>query len=86
MIGKRPPVAGNQALEMTMRDVLDGMEELSTMVGFATAAGCMEILSVEPPPRAPVVSLYNRRRRSTGAPDDERGGGTPTPPGRLALR
>lgn len=52
-------INGVSALEMTMRDVLDGMEELSTARGFSTSLADLEILAIEPPsecqqPRRPL--------------------------------
>lgn len=42
------------ALELTMRDVLDGMEELASLDAYWFDSGCLEILSVERPvPREP---------------------------------
>ncbi len=38
---------GDQALELTMRDVLDGLEELATIAGLQMANGCMEGVQVE---------------------------------------
>ena len=62
MISNRKPVKGNLALEMTMRDVMDGLEEQAVIASYATAAGCVEILSIEPP-RAEVHPLPRRSRR-----------------------
>ncbi|GAB6044092.1 hypothetical protein [Endothiovibrio diazotrophicus] len=57
----RKPVRGDLALEMTMRDVMDAMEEQAIIAAYATAAGCVEILSVEPP-LAEVHTLPRRHR------------------------
>ena len=71
MISQRRPVEGGKALEIKMMEILDGMEELSTMVGFGTGPNSFEILSIEPPqtplPRpskAKVVRLPQRREIS----------------------
>ena len=45
----REPVRGDLALEMTMRDVLESLEEQAVIAAYATTAGCVEILSIEPP-------------------------------------
>ena len=57
----RKPVRGDLALEMTMRDVMDGLEEQAVIAAYATAAGCVEILSIEPP-GAEIHTLPRRRR------------------------
>jgi len=56
------PVRGDLALEMTMRDVMDGLEEQAVIAAYATTAGCMEILSVEPPTADPLPRPRRRRR------------------------
>lgn len=38
-----------QALEMTMQDALDGLEELASLDVYWFESGCLEILSIEPP-------------------------------------
>ncbi|HKK14836.1 MAG TPA: hypothetical protein VKA14_09265 [Gammaproteobacteria bacterium] len=43
------PRADRQALELTMRDTLGGLEELATLSAWEFAPGCMEILAIEPP-------------------------------------
>lgn len=37
------------ALELTMRDVLDGLEELASMDAYWFEPGCLEILGIERP-------------------------------------
>lgn len=45
------------ALELTMRDALDGMEELASLEACWFEAGCLEILSIErPAPARPAPS------------------------------
>lgn len=49
------------ALELTMRDVLEGLEELANLDVFWFDTACLEILSIEPPTVAPsqvVTSLH----------------------------
>jgi hypothetical protein len=46
-------VLGNKALELVMRDVLCGMEDLATRLGYDVTPYRVEILSVDP---APVVT------------------------------
>ncbi len=38
----------DKALELIIRDVLGGMEEMATMEGYATSLAGMEILGIEP--------------------------------------
>lgn len=47
------------ALELTMRDALEGLEELASLDVYWFESGCLEILSIEPPVResAPVITL-----------------------------
>jgi len=40
---------GSQALEMIMRDVLDGMEEISNAIQYQCAPETIQILSIEIP-------------------------------------
>ena len=40
---------GPKALEMVMRDVLGGMEELATMKGYESMSEVFEIISIDPP-------------------------------------
>lgn len=39
-----------RALEITMREALDGMEQLAAVSGYGTAPGCYRIISIEKPP------------------------------------
>ncbi len=68
-----------QALEMTMRDTLDGLEELASMDVYWFDSGCLEILGIEPPacgsatitalhhPNEPAKVLkFDQNRRKTG--------------------
>lgn len=68
-------VLGPKALEMIMRDVLGGMEELSLMKGYQPASDIVEIIAVEPgdssdpagsTKRPRVVDLQRYRRRKAG--------------------
>lgn len=43
------------ALEMTMRDALDGLEELASLDVYWFASDCLEILGIEPPVSEPVA-------------------------------
>lgn len=65
-------ILGPKALEMIMRDVLGGMEELALMKGYEPGADIVEIIAVEPsadaqtdPIRASdrVVDFAHARRR-----------------------
>lgn len=42
-------IQGSKALEMIMRDVLDGMEELANIASFDAAQAEFEILAIEKP-------------------------------------
>lgn len=57
------------ALELTMRDALDGLEELASLDVYRFEAGCMKILGIEPPSQLPaqVVSLTTRHNRPAAA-------------------
>lgn len=45
-------VLGDKALELVMRDVLCGMEDLATRLGYDVTPYRVEILSVDPAPAA----------------------------------
>ncbi|MFA7095224.1 MAG: hypothetical protein WC383_01925 [Gammaproteobacteria bacterium] len=45
--------ANHKALELVMRDVLGGLEELATLAGYEAAPGSIEILSIERPATSP---------------------------------
>lgn len=45
--------ANHKALELVMRDVLAGLEELATLAGYEAAPGSFEILSIERPATSP---------------------------------
>lgn len=49
------------ALEMTMRDALDGLEELASLDVYWFDAGCLEILGIEPPTYEPTNVTPLRR-------------------------
>ena len=56
----------NKALEITMRDVQDALEEIASMQAFCSVPNTLEILSIEPPmqataAKADVVSLHGNR-------------------------
>ena len=42
---------GDKRLELNMRDVLDGLEDLSTYINFQSMPETIEILSIEPADR-----------------------------------
>lgn len=42
-------IAGNQHQEMTMRDVLGGLEEIATMLSYDPWPGDFEIVAIYPP-------------------------------------
>jgi len=45
---------GTKALEMIMRDVIDGMEDIANMAGYSPQPGsCFEILEIAPEEKAP---------------------------------
>lgn len=43
--------AGHKRLEVTMRDVLDGLEDAACQLSFQSSVDTLEILSIEPPGR-----------------------------------
>lgn len=70
---------GNKALEMIMRDVIDGMENIANMAGYSPQPGsCFEILDIIPEqptsdpqpqnkPSADIVSIKSKSARTTTA-------------------
>jgi hypothetical protein len=48
---EQPHRLSNRALEMIMRDVLDGMQELAQESGLRSGATGCRILAIEPQPR-----------------------------------
>lgn len=68
-------VLGPKALEMIMRDVLGGMEELALMKGYQPGADIVEIIAIEPAVKGAassvgeetrVVAFDRHRRRKAG--------------------
>lgn len=53
------------ALELTMRDALEGMEELASLDAYWFDAGLLEILSIEPPLPADSRSTPSRHGQIT---------------------
>jgi len=45
-------IHGLKHLEITMRDVLDGLEDAASYVNFQSVPDSLQILSIEPPGRA----------------------------------
>ena len=43
------PVMGPKALEMVMRDVLGGMEDLAIMKYFESSSDVFQVVAIEPP-------------------------------------
>ena len=58
------PVKGNKALEVTMQDVMDGLEDSASYFAFRSSPDTLEVLSIEPPKgdpvaeRAPLATVY----------------------------
>ena len=44
---------GIKRLEVTMRDVMDGMEDAASYMNYLSVPETVEILSIEPPGRSP---------------------------------
>jgi len=65
----KPIVHGKKALELTMRDVLEGVEEAALYVGFEGKPNVMEILSIEVPRKTRPTGT----KRSTVAAINSRG-------------
>jgi|GEM_PF-2282439 len=59
-----PHINGVTALEMTMRDVLDGMEEFTATSAWESTPGCFEILSIEPPPPGHASPIPEAKRNA----------------------
>lgn len=51
---------GRKALEMVMRDVLGGMEELSQSECFKNFANVFTIIRIEPPAKAKTVAIESK--------------------------
>lgn len=49
---------GIKRLEMTMRDVLDGLEDAAIYTNYRSSPDIVEILSIEPPGR-PIIEKQN---------------------------
>ena len=74
---------GPKALEMVMRDVLGGMEELAVMKSYESMGGVFEVVSIEPDHEykakrdntehsyneepAEVISMYEYRNKANSA-------------------
>lgn len=51
------PALGRKAMEMVMRDVLDGMEDMATMKSFETADNVFEIIAITPERDEPTTDV-----------------------------
>lgn len=58
---------GKLALELAMRDALEGMEELASFGTFWFDPGCVEILGIEPPLRETVSNVTPFKRAAPAA-------------------
>ena len=56
-VGKK--VLGGKALELVMRDVLCGMEDLATRLGYDVTPYRVEILSIDPAPPTTCSAVTN---------------------------
>lgn len=56
------------ALELTMRDALEGLEELANLDACWFDPGCVEILGIEPPMVETVANVTRLHRPSTATP------------------
>lgn len=70
------PIKGDKALEMTMQDVMEGLEDSASYFAFRSTPDTLEVLSIEPPKgdpvaeRAPLATVYAvPRRRSVDIVD-----------------
>ena len=50
---------GIKRLEVTMRDVLDGLEDAASYINYNSTPDIVEILSIEPPDRLPLLKKRN---------------------------
>ena len=57
-------ITGTKALEMIMRDVLDGMEEFSNAEAYNPGQGEFEILGIEKPAASKPVTAKKKAKRS----------------------
>lgn len=55
------------ALELTMRDVLEGLEELANLDACWFDPGCVEILAIEPPATETAAKVTPLRRPAGSA-------------------
>lgn len=55
---------GIKRLEITMRDVLDGLEDAASFINYSSTPDIVEILSIEPPGR-PIAKKQNVVQIST---------------------
>ena len=55
------------ALELSMRDALEGMEELVSIGAFWFDPGCVEILGIEPPLREAESNIMPFKRPAAAA-------------------
>ena len=58
---------GKFALELTMRDALEGLEELASVDAFWFDPGCVEILGIEPPVRETPANVTPFKRTAPTA-------------------
>jgi len=56
-------INGTKALEMIMRDVLDGMEEFASISGYSASPCEFEILGKEAPEKAAAKKQTRKRRK-----------------------
>jgi hypothetical protein len=57
---KKKSDASNQALEMRMREVLDGLEEMAHYISYQAIDDSFEVLSIEQPPELDPVQEAKR--------------------------
>jgi hypothetical protein len=70
-IQRKIPVQGGQALEMTMRDVIEGLLDSACYFAYRSTPDTLEILSIEPPkpgnweqPSAEIIQVKDFQQRS----------------------
>jgi hypothetical protein len=58
----KKPVSGTKALEMTMRDVMDGLYDSACTFAYRSTPDTLEILSIEPPKGDPFAMPTTRAK------------------------
>lgn len=60
------PALGTKAMEMVMRDVLDGMQDLVIMNCYESTRNVFEIMAITPPDNSEIIHVGSEERKNTG--------------------